>query len=64
MNQDLELSVDEAKLIAWRYERARALGLDFADADSFAHGEGDISELEWLIRTKACPPELAARIAS
>lgn len=57
--EQAEKMVDD--LIAWRYRRARDLGLKKAEASAFAGSELPMAKLRELI-ANGCPPATAARI--
>jgi len=61
---ELPAARDESQRIAaWRLEEMLRLGFAYEDADAFANSDGDLHQLEELLR-KGCSPMTALRIAS
>lgn len=57
-----ELSLEDERVLRWRYEEIRKLGMNRVEARLLAEAGADLNLLRKLV-SDGCPPELAVRIA-
>jgi|1185.fasta_scaffold1329494_2 hypothetical protein len=57
-----ELSTEDERVLRWRYEEIRKLGMNRVESRLLAEAGADLNLLRKLVGD-GCPPELAVRIA-